>query len=447
MAQAFSAPGQSVEKAAEIDIHYSLLKLKARLLTGEMVSAKDVRLEQASRRRKKLAKTAFIAVTGSSGKTTTTLLINHMLGHAFRTIVSAGANTMAIFTKVVLNVKSSDQFAIFEVSGHEPGAIDTACRLLQPGVGVITTVSSEHVSTFRNLENTAREKGRLAEIIAANGLVFLNADDPLVLAMREQAAARIITFGTREGCDYRATDIETTSSGRLRFQCRHGTERHEFEFGLLGRHFVCSALAGIAVAHQHGIDFPDLVARGRTFQGVPGRCSVHQDKDGTIYVCDTIKAPFATVALALDTVSAYSGAPRKTIVLGTISDTLKPQSTRYRLPVKKAIGLADRVILFGSAACRAKIDDGDRASGRVVRLENIDTLRNYLDADRVPGEVILLKGSFKADHLERIALHAQLPVGCWQGPCRKVSTCFDCEDIGRHTEASIWQKCLTFCRP
>ena len=420
--------------------YYSILKLKARLLTGKSISAKEIRLEQAFRKRKKLANTAFVAITGSSGKTTTTLLINHFLGHRFATAVSSGANTMATFTKIILKIKSSDRFGIFEVSGHEPGAIDTACELLQPEIGVITIVSSEHVSTFRNIENTGKEKGRLAANIPASGMLFLNTDDPLVLAMREQAKARVITFGTREGSDYRATDIETSPSGHLRFTCRHGTEQHEFEFGLLGRHFVCSALAGIAVAHQQGIALPDLVASGRSFQGALGRCSIHPCNDGTIYVCDTVKAPFATVELALDTVSIFTEAPRKTVVIGTVSDTRRSLSARYRSPVKKALGLADRVIMFGATANRSNIDEDDWASGRVVRIEEIGALRDYLEADRIPGEIILLKGSFKVDHLERIALHAQRPVDCWQERCGKVSGCFECKSLRHHPKIPFWQK-------
>lgn len=347
---------------------------------------------------------------------------------------------MAAFTKVMLTMKPVNQFGIFEVSGHEPGAIDAACQLLQPEIGVITIVSSEHVSTFRNLENTGREKSRLAANVPTNGLVFLNADDPRVLAMREQAKARVITFGTCEGCDYRATDIEISHDGRLRFQCLHGAEKHEFEFNLLGRHFICSALAGIAVAHQQGIGFADLAARGRTFQGAPGRCSVHSGKDGTVYVCDTVKAPFATVQLALDTLAIFTEASRKTVILGTISDTRRSQSVRYQGPVKKALDLADRVILFGTAANRSSLDESDWASGRVVRVEKIGALRDYLDADRIAGEMILLKGSFKVDHLERIALHAQAPVHCWLERCGKFTSCFACEDIRHPPEVSFWQK-------
>jgi UDP-N-acetylmuramoyl-tripeptide--D-alanyl-D-alanine ligase len=419
----------STSESGDMNLYYSLLKLKTRVLTGKKITTNQLRLEQAFQRRKKLANTRFIAVTGSSAKTSTTELVHYLLSDRFSAVLSSGGNTIKTFRKSVLEISPDKEFAVFEVSGHEPGAIDVGCALLRPHIGIITLVSSEHISTFRNLENVAVEKGRLAENLPPEGLLFLNADDPAVFAMRERTRAGVVTFGLHEKSDYRATDIEPSPDGCLRFVCHHGKERHPFVFRLLGRHFVSVALAGIAVAHQSGIPFPAIVERGRTFPGVAGRCSLHKGRDGSIYVCDTVKAPFATVNLALDVVSIFSGVPRKTIVLGTISDTRRGQSRRYRSTCKKALGLADRVVLYGSAANNANIDEDAETSGRVVRIEEIGALRNYLVADHIPGEMVFLKGSFKVDHLERIALHAQQPVDCWLQCCGKVALCFDCTDL------------------
>ena len=417
-----------------MNFRYSLLKFKKRLLTGEKVSTGQLRIEQAILQRKKLIDTRFIAVTGSSAKTTTTELVYHLLSCCFTGVLSSGGNTIKTFRKSVLDVTPDKQFAVFEVSGHEPGAIASGCRILRPHIGIITLVSSEHISTFRTIDNVAVEKGSLAENLPSDGLLFLNADDPAVYAMRERTSARVVTFGVHHGSDYRATDIEVSADGRLRFVCHHGHEQYPFDFGLLGRHFVTAALAGISVAHEMGISFPAMMERGKSFSGVAGRCSLHQGQDSSIYVCDTVKAPLASVDLALEVLSVFSEVPRKTIILGTISDTVRGRSRRYRSPCKKALSLADRVVLYGAHASSVSIDQDDEETGRIVRIDKIEDLRNYLQADHLPGEVILLKGSFKVDHLERIALHAQKPVDCWLQDCGKVSQCFDCGDLRKKYE-------------
>ena len=399
------------------------------LLGKGKITSKDIRLKLAFKKRRSLENSKFIAITGSSGKSTTTTIIAHLLSERCNVTLSWDANTILSFPKALLDMDPKSQYGVFEVSGHEPGAIDEVCQLLKPSVGVITTVSNDHLSTFRNLENTAEEKGRLAEIIPKEGLVFLNSDDSLVFAMRHKASASVVTFGTNENAQYKATEIEATPSGYLRFVCHYEGESCLFEFKLLGLHFVTSALAGIAVAHKQGMTLQEIARRANSYQGLLGRCSIHHGLDGTIYVCDTMKSPYSTVDLAFQVTQIFTQAPRKTIVIGSISDKSGKARTRYRLPIIKALDLADRVILFGNAALRGKADAADLESGKVFIVENITDLQNLINNDRIAGEMILLKGSFKIDHLERIALDAENPIDCWLESCGKHNYCFSCPHL------------------
>ena len=337
-----------------MNIYYSLLKMGHQLLGKGKITSKDIRLKLAFKKRRSLENSKFIAITGSSGKSTTTTIIAHLLSERCNVTLSWDANTILSFPKALLDMDPKSQYGVFEVSGHEPGAIDEACQLLKPSVGVITTVSNDHLSTFRNLENTAEEKGRLAEIIPKEGLVFLNSDDSLVFAMRHKASASVVTFGTNENAQYKATEIEATPSGYLRFVCHYEGESCLFEFKLLGLHFVTSALAGIAVAHKQGMTLQEIARRANSYQGLLGRCSIHHGLDGTIYVCDTMKSPYSTVDLAFQVTQIFTQAPRKTIVIGSISDKSGKARTRYRLPIIKALDLADRVILFWECSSEGK---------------------------------------------------------------------------------------------
>jgi UDP-N-acetylmuramoyl-tripeptide--D-alanyl-D-alanine ligase len=417
-----------------VNIYYSLLKISHRLLGKGTITSKDIRIKLAFKKRKKLNNSNFIAITGSSGKSTTTTIIAHLLSECCNVTLSWDANTILSFPKAVLNMDPKSQYGVFEVSGHEPGAIDDACQLLKPSIGVITTVSSDHRASFRNLENTAKEKGLLAEVIPKEGLVFLNSDDPLVFAMRHRARANVVTFGTNENAQFRATDIETTPSGDLRFACHYEGESCLFEFKLLGLHFVTSALGGIAVAHKQGMTLQEIARRANSYQGLLGRCSIHHGSDGTIYVCDTVKSPYSTVELAFEVTKIFTQTPRKTIVIGSISDKTGTDRSRYKLPIIKALDLADRVILFGNAALRAKVDAADIESGRIFIVEKITDLNNLINNNRIPGEMIFLKGSALVDHLERIALEAEKPIDCWLEKCKKYEYCFSCSDLRKNEQ-------------
>ena len=412
-----------------MNIYYSLLKA-GNLLRGKgKISTHELRIKLAFKKRRSLKDTTFISITGSSGKSTTTTVISHLLSQRFNVTLSWDANTILKFPSIVLGMDPKNQYGVIETSGHEPGAIDAACELLKPSIAVITTVSNDHQSTFRNIEATAAEKGKLAENIPKEGLVFLNADDPLVLAMQHRTNANIVTFGENEEAQYRATAIETTASGHLKFICHHEGESGSFEFKLLGKHFITSALAGIAVAHKQGLTFQEIAKYAKSYSGLLGRCSLHQGSDGITYVCDTIKSPYSTVNLAFQLTEVFTQAPRKTIVIGSISDKSGKGYTRYKAPIKKALDLADRVILFGDAALRAKVSTADTESGKIFVLDNIADIKKLISENRVAGEMVLLKGSFKADHLERIALDAEKPIDCWLQNCKKYETCFSCSEL------------------
>jgi UDP-N-acetylmuramoyl-tripeptide--D-alanyl-D-alanine ligase len=141
--------------------------------------------------------------------------------------------------------------------------------------------------------------------------------------MRPRAAAEVFTYGKSEEADYRATDLIISSAGHLQFTCHYREESAQFDVGLLGLHFITPTLGAIACAHQLGISLSSLAQRGKTFTQTPRRCSLHSSPDAPIFICDTTKAPFETLNLALQTISNFPQAPRRTIVLGTVSDKSK----------------------------------------------------------------------------------------------------------------------------
>lgn len=382
---------------------------------------------RALRRRKGFAGTCFIGVTGSGGKTTTVRLLLHLLAPSFQTYGSALLNSPRNVLKRLMAMRRSTgyDYAVFEISGHEPGAVATSCDLVQPAIGIVTVVGADHRSSLRSLDNTAREKGVLVERVPPDGLVLLNRDDPRVYAMRERSRARVLTYGVGADADYHAANVSVDADGVLHFECRHGTQTVPFRIGLPGRHFVVSALAAIAAAHQQGIALPELARRAVDFQPIEGRCSIHHTAGGATFVCDTAKAPAWSVLMAIEMLAGFTKSSRRTLVLGSLSDATGSLNLRYRKAVQAALGLADRIIFFGEMASHARVDSQHLASGKVLYVADIVELRQVLRDTQQLGELILLKGS-TTDHLERVAVNFDAQGGCWRTDCRVQWECFNC---------------------
>lgn len=414
-----------------MNLYFSLLKLKARLFEGRKLSRADIHRQLALKRRAELSSVRMIGVTGSGAKSTTSALVYHMLSACRPSALSILENTEPMIAPRLARFPREASYGVFELSGHAPGVLDSVCELVQPDVAIVTVIASDHRTSFRGQGGAAREKINLPLNTARRGgLVLLNADDPEVIAMREQLfGAQVLTYGEAEVADYQAIDVQHSAAGCLQFLCRVGLEEVRFEFALLGRHLLVPALASIACAHQAGISLAQLAERGRRFVQLPGRCSLHVNPQGPTFICDTVKAPYSTLGLSFAQMDLFQDVPRKTIVIGQISDYAGAQGDRYRQVYRLARQHAERVIFLGRSGLTIKPLEGDEPGRNLVLVDDIKALRQLIAETALSGEVILLKGSYKVDHMERIALDYESQVKCWISGCMRACTCFDCDRL------------------
>ena len=171
---------------------------------------------RAKRHRRTSWQTLFIGVTGSAGKTTTKDLIWAALSSRSLGLKSPGTHNAAQWVpRVVLEVRPDHDFCVMELGATGPASLDRPIALVRPKVAVVTNVGGDHRSSFRTLEATAAEKGKLVAAVPPNGLAVLNADDSLVLAMARRSRARVITFGLGEQADVRAEAVSSVWPDRL----------------------------------------------------------------------------------------------------------------------------------------------------------------------------------------------------------------------------------------
>ena len=414
-----------------VNLYYSLLKLKIRLFEGKKVSSYEIARRISLKRRPKLTNSTMIGVTGSGAKSTTSALLYHLLSDNQPSALSFLENTANRMAARMANFPKRIRFGVFEMSGHAAGVIDQACDVVQPDVAIVTVVAGDHRTNFSGAEAIAQEKSVLVQrAVQRGGIALLNADDPLVRSMQERAGGKALLYGEAADADYRALDVRHSSEGFLRFVCQHGNERVEFELALLGRHMLVPALASIACAHQMGIPLTRLAQRARSYAQLPGRCSLHVVERGPTFICDSVKAPFTTLELSFAQLSLFPNAPRRTLVLGQVSDYPGAQGDRYRQIYRLARRYADRVIVLGHGRLNLKPISGDLLGEQLIKVDTVKQLRQLLAESCEPGEIVLLKGSYKVNRMERVVLDHECQVDCWVERCDKTNSCFDCPELG-----------------
>ncbi|TJV72686.1 MAG: UDP-N-acetylmuramoyl-tripeptide--D-alanyl-D-alanine ligase [Mesorhizobium sp.] len=379
-----------------------------------------------ARRARARSKATFIGVTGSSGKSTAVSLLGHILAGHGRTYTRVLANTINSLVSTLyrhMNKHGEVDYVVFEAGASGVDTIGPMAQLLKPHVAVVTMVQLEHFSSFKALENVAREKRALVEALGPGGLAVLNADDPNVLAMASVGRHRLVTFGESETADYRVADISAAYPHTLSFTLHWRAGVLKLKTLFPGEHFWLPTAAAAATALELGVPARMVEDRIAAFEPLANRCRVLVVDGGPHFVVDTAKAPWHSLSLAFD-MMARSRAGRKRIVLGQLSD-FGGSNAKYARAYESAREIADQVIYVGEHAHRSKASQADRDSGRFVELRTPKEVSDHLRRTAAPGEFILLKSSSSL-HLERLALAWTHDVKCWIPACGKKEGCQTC---------------------
>ncbi len=360
------------------------------------------------------SRATFICITGSSGKSTATAMLSHVLRGVAPVHAQVFRNHFRTTAMALREISSDHRFVVCEVGSDGPGTLKPMIDLVRPSVGVVTLVRLEHYSAFRKMDAVAEEKGKLIEALPKGGLAVLNYDDPNVLAMASRTRARVVTFGSTGG-DYRIEQTRAPEPGALGVTIVHDGRTFELETKLTGTHNALAAVAAFTCAHQLGTPAQLIQERLASFQPLMGRCSVHSITNGPLFIADTAQAPYHSIYLPIKMIGEFS-APRRRIVVGSISDYAGNPRPKYRDVYRAARLVADQVIFVGETAHRVKAAEDEIAAQRFVAIRTVEAAAAFIKSTAMPGEIILLKGSQNL-HLERILLNFDHQVRCWEDMC------------------------------
>src|SRR3990172_6499100 len=137
-----------------------------------------------------------VAITGSNGKTTTKEMTAQVLAMRWRVLKSEGSfNNQWGVPLTLLRLSSEHEALVVELGTSGFVEISYLASLVRPTHAVVTSIGPAHLEAFGSLAGVQKAKGELVEALGADGTAVLNADDPLVLALREKVKGQAFTFG------------------------------------------------------------------------------------------------------------------------------------------------------------------------------------------------------------------------------------------------------------
>lgn len=341
-----------------------------------------------------------VAITGSSGKTTTKEMTAAALGETRRVHSTKGnLNNRIGMPLTLLAVPDDAEAVVLELGTSEPGEIRALVQVARPDIAVITTVGESHLERLGSLDGVLAEKLDILRGMVDGGRCVVG-DEPPVLAERSRAichSVKVVGWSERADEDARPGDAEVDVFGRYSFEW-HG---QRVTAPMVGRHAVSNALIALTVADLLGVPARDAV-RGLGSARVGALRGQFQRIGDMTLIVDCYNANPQSVRAALDILDDQAVTGRKVAVLGTMLELGDASADLHRSVLNDAMGRdIDLVVATGGFADAASVIDmpGDR----LITAPDWETAYPALVERLDGGEIILLKAS------RGIALEGILP--------------------------------------
>ncbi|MGN0046394.1 MAG: UDP-N-acetylmuramoyl-tripeptide--D-alanyl-D-alanine ligase [Eggerthellaceae bacterium] len=352
-----------------------------------------------------------VAVTGSSGKTTTKNLIATVLSAGMSTVATlANQNNELGVPRTLLRAEGDTRAVVVEMGMRGLGQLEELCRFVAPDMGVITNVGESHIELLGSRENIARAKCEVLQSLPVGGRAFLNVNNPYALQLMEWADARekdlkLTLFGRKDAaCEHLpeademvlATEVSLDEQGMPSFVLNAGGETRTCTLAMAGLHNVDNALCAAAVGLSLGMGIDEVVSALTSAESVAGRQQVHRLASGVTVVDDAYNANPDSMTASLTTFAAMQAAGRHVAVLGDMGELGSfAREGHERIGSLVASLGVDALVCVGDLS--KHLASAALASG--MAADAITSVSDWSEALAVtkdmirPGDVVLVKAS------------------------------------------------------
>src|SRR5213596_211364 len=399
-------------KGEKFDAHSFLDKAKAGGATAAVVRRGTPKLDglvffevedtldalgQLARARRRMLPegTPVVAITGSSGKTSTKELIRAALGARYRVhATSANRNNLIGVPLTILSAPEDAEALVVEAGASVPGEIARLRDIIEPTIAVITNVGYAHVEGFGSLGGVLREKVALVD---GAGVAVVGTDPP-ALARAARRLTRTVVAGTGSGADVRpdAADLDDAGHPRITWAGRSVT------VPVLGFHQIENAVLFRSVGCEAGVD-PERAVAALAGVQIPGGRGTALERGGLTILDDTYNANPASLAWALKFAHWLAGRRRRplAVVVGSMLELGDASDRLHAAAAREIVALEPALIGAVGAFVPAFEPLSGALGARLVTASDAAALGPKLAAALRGDEIVLLKAS-RGVALERV---------------------------------------------
>ena len=340
-----------------------------------------------------------IAITGSSGKTSTSFIAASSLKKYGETHCTQGNNNNLIGLSLTLSrLPSTSKYCVLELGMNHPGEIEELTKIALPNIALVTNVSNSHIENFKNERAIAEAKSEIFLGLKDLSTAILNADNKwcdLLFHNAKKVNANVRFFGFKEKCKTKILKIEDKKDGTI--ICFDNIKNWRLKY--LNSIQATNAVAVISILRELKLDISNGMKTISEIKPLPGRGERiklnFKNKNPSFIIDDSYNANPVSMKAALVSFykSKFNLQNYQTVLI--IGDMLELGATSGEMhakliPIIRKIN-PNFLITLGNET--QNISQKLKSDIKCISYTEIEMLLNDIQNIIQPKQLILIKGS------------------------------------------------------
>ncbi|MFZ7120414.1 MAG: UDP-N-acetylmuramoyl-tripeptide--D-alanyl-D-alanine ligase [Eubacteriaceae bacterium] len=344
-----------------------------------------------------IVKIPIIALTGSSGKTTTKDIVYSILKQKYNVLKTKGNQNNHLGVPLTMfRIGEYHDIAVIEMGMNHLGEISKLVNIVFPDISVITNIGVTHIENLKSKDNIFKAKKEIFETLNENKIALVNGNDEYLKNI-DNTKFKLIKYGIEgEKLDIVARNIKSSLSG-ISFEIYADGVMESYNFKLPGRHNVFNCLVGIYIGKLFKLN-KEFIQKGLD-EYIPSenRMDIRDIKNMKV-INDSYNANPDSIKAALNVLVDYKMKNGRAIaILGDMLEMGNKANEFHReigeylsqlkeIDVLLAVGKHAKYYLEGAVQNKMEKD-------RCIHFNNTNEASEYLSKIVKDNDSILIKGS------------------------------------------------------
>lgn len=344
-----------------------------------------------------------VAVTGSSGKTTTKDLLADLGRLIGPTVAPTGSfNNEIGLPQTVLECDENTRVLILEMGARRVGNIKHLCEIAKPDTSILLNIGTAHAEIFTSVEKILETKSEIIQCLSTADVAILNHED--VTFPRQKTNAQIVSFGL-SGSDVSAKNVILNEKAQAQYDLEYLGKTSQVNLKIVGSHQVSNSLAAAAAFLKKGIDI-DLVAKtlSNSVAQSKWRMQIEVNKKNVTVINDAYNANPESMKSAIRTLKQIGAGKNTYAILGEMLELGELSISQHQEVAKlvQKLEIQNTIVIGSGAKSIYDFLSQNGYQGKLHYVENVEGAIAKAKEMMQPSDVVLVKAS-RSIGLERVA--------------------------------------------